>query len=120
MLLRKLIFTFSHFLIFSLSYAQVEIETGVSEKLATHRKEVLSKVHYTIRLNIPSLKTAPIEGSEIIMFDLKRNEFPLQIDFKENRDHIKSILVNQKSIPIVFEKEHIIIEPEYLRTGNNS
>ena len=116
---RVLIFILSYFPIFNL-FAQVEIETGVSEKLASYRKEVLSNVHYSIRLIIPSSKTAPIEASETIRFKLKKNGLPLQIDFKEEKDHVKSISVNQKYIPIVFEKEHIIIGPEYLEKGINA
>lgn len=114
-----LIITFSNFLIFT-SSAQVVVETGVSEKLASYRKQVINKVHYTIKLDIPSLKNIPIVASEIIRFELKENKFPLQLDFKEERNHIKSISVNQKSIPVIFESEHIIIGTEYLRTGVNS
>lgn len=113
-------------LIFSslLSFAQKAetfpaIETGISETLASSRKQVLSNVNYTLHLKIPLNKEQPIPASESISFKLSQNRVPLQIDFKEQRDHIKMIAVNQKKVPVVFEKEHLIISPGYLKIGVN-
>jgi len=95
------------------------IETGISETLAIYRKQVLSNVDYALHLKIPANKQQPIPAVESISFKLKENTVPLQIDFKEQRDHIQTITVNQKKVPVVFEKEHLIISPASLKTGLN-
>ncbi|MGI8637881.1 MAG: M1 family metallopeptidase, partial [Segetibacter sp.] len=69
---------------------------------------------------IPSQKQEPIAASEIITVSLSKNELPLQLDFKEHRDHIKSISVNQRKVPIAFIHEHIIIAPKFLKAGDNN
>ncbi|GAB3175684.1 M1 family metallopeptidase [Telluribacter humicola] len=96
------------------------VEEGVSEELAKHRKQVLSQIAYRISLDIPALKEEPINAQETISFYWKKNPAPLQIDFREERDHIKRVVVNQKEVPIRFEKEHILIQPEYLQDGPNT
>ncbi len=95
------------------------IEAGVSEELAKSRKEILSNISYTLHLNIPENKELPIPAAESISFNLNDNKIPLQIDFKEQRDHVMSILVNEKTINVWFEKEHIIIDPAFLKPGIN-
>jgi len=96
-----------------------QVEAGVSEELAQSRKESLSNVNYILKLNIPSNKQTPIAASESIIFNLKKNNGHLQIDFKEQSNHLKSILANGKNIPVVFEKEHIIIDSTFLKKGIN-
>lgn len=85
------------------------IETGVSEKLAVFRKQILSDLNYKFQLTIPDKKSESIAAEETISFYMKKNNAPLQIDFKEQKDHLTEIFLNNKPIPIVFEKEHIII-----------
>ena len=102
----------------STSYT-LPIETGVSRQLAEHRNQTLRHVRYDIKLQLPAGKDAPIPASEIISFDLLDNAQPLQIDFKEQRENIKLVKVNGKDVPVVFEKEHIIIAPDHLTSGRN-
>jgi aminopeptidase N len=98
----------------------IPVETGVSEKLAAYRKQVLDNVRYSIRLNIAAPGMQPIPASVDISFDLKKNDLPLQIDFKEQVDQMKSVAVNKKDIPLVFEKEHFIIDKQFLKPGPNT
>jgi aminopeptidase N len=96
------------------------IEAGVSEKLARDRKEQLKNVQYELRMQIPAVKSAPIPASEIISFDIVKNDKPVLIDFKEDPSHLKSISVNQKPAQINFQNEHIVIGAELLKPGMNS
>lgn len=95
------------------------VDTGVSKALALHRKQTISKLAYALQFDIPARKEQSISASETISFDWKPDRQPVQIDFKEQRDHLQRILVNQVEIPIVFDKEHILIEPVRLKPGTN-
>lgn len=92
---------------------------GVSEELARHRRLVLSDISYQLEFTIPEKKEADIAAWERISFSWKKNGTPLALDFKEQRDHIQRIQVNQREVPVVFEKEHILIAPTYLKAGKN-
>ncbi|HSU49540.1 MAG TPA: hypothetical protein VLJ41_03080, partial [Segetibacter sp.] len=96
------------------------IETGVSEKLAVYRKQTLSFIKYDLKLSIPAKKEAPIAASELITLSLSKNQAPLQLDFKERRDHLKSISANGRTVPITFLKEHVIVDSKFLKTGVNN
>lgn len=95
------------------------VETGVSKALALHRKATISQIRYALTFDIPARKQEPIGALETISFDWKRDSQPVQLDFKEQRDHLLRVTVNGKEIPITFEKEHVLIAPEYLKPGPN-
>jgi aminopeptidase N len=112
------------FLNFIMTHAQINkeiipVENGVSQTLATYRKKVLSSINYHLHLQIPTNKEEEIPATESISFMLKENTIPLQIDFKERQDHIKRIEANGKEVPVVFEKEHLLIPGSYLKAGRN-
>ncbi|MFD2515440.1 M1 family metallopeptidase [Pontibacter locisalis] len=98
----------------------IAVETGVSASLANYRKQVLDNVKYDLHLNIPDQKDAPIVSTEKITLNLLEKKQPLQIDFKEKRENLKQVMVNGRTIPINFEKEHIIIPKKYLKEGQNT
>jgi aminopeptidase N len=95
------------------------VETGVSQTLAEARKQLLSGVAYTLNLAIPAQKTAPIVGTEVVAFTLKDNRQPLQLDFKASPDHLYSVAVNGKSVPIDHRNEHLVLPAAALRKGRN-
>ena len=96
------------------------IEPGVSQTLAKARKQTISELRYALKFDIPARKNQLIPASETITFTWRKNNAPLQLDFKEERAHIQSVLVNDTSIPIVFEREHILISTAFLRAGKNT
>ncbi len=95
------------------------VESGISKTLALHRKATISQLRYALTFEIPARKQESIAASETISFDWKPDSHPVQLDFKEQRDHLLQVTVNQKEIPIVFEKEHVLIAPGYLKPGPN-
>lgn len=97
----------------------VAVEPGVSLSLATYRHSVISNIQYTIKLDIPSQKTQAIAAKETVQFDLSAVTQPLQLDFKQTADAVKSITVNGKKTGIVFREEHLIIQQQYLLKGAN-
>lgn len=95
------------------------LEKGVSVSLAKKRSGMISELVYELEFKIPSSKQQSIQAEEHLTFDCKGNSEPLILDFKENPDHILSLIVNWKNSPIVFKNEHIVIEPAQLSHGHN-
>lgn len=116
-----------YFLLFSLlsanGFAQyggqkTAVEPGVSLALATARSNNISNIQYRLHFNIPAEQTAPIQSTESIDFKLNKSD-QLQIDFKQDAAHLKAIAVNGKAINIDFKNEHILVDQQYLKSGNN-
>ncbi|WP_299754980.1 M1 family aminopeptidase [uncultured Pontibacter sp.] len=97
----------------------IPVETGVSKELADFRKQVLSHIAYDISLDIPAERQQPIPGSETITFRLSDNSKPLQLDFKENPDHLKQVWLNGQQLEAKLENEHIILPASHLKLGEN-
>ncbi len=98
----------------------VVLQEGVSQELAQVRKQTLSDISYDLNFDIPQKKDALIPATERITFHWQENPNPLSLDFKENSDHLQRMRVNDQETPIVFEKEHIQIAPEFLKKGKNT
>jgi aminopeptidase N len=96
----------------------VAIEPGVSLALASSRSAAISNIQYKLHFTIPTEQTAPIQSTENIDFKLNKL-IHLQVDFKQNVDHIKRVSVNGKTIPIDFKAEHILVKQEHLKVGDN-
>lgn len=94
------------------------VEPGVSLTLANSRSAAISNIQYRLHFTVPEVQTAAILASESIDFKAN-NVIELQIDFKQNVDHLKQVSVNGKTIPIDFRAEHILVRPEYLKKGYN-
>lgn len=102
------------------SFTDPGIETGVSRKLATYRKSVISKINYKLEFDIPKEKANKIEASEVLTFQLKANKYPLQLDFREDANKLKTLRVNGQEVPILHKDEHLIIDSKYLKIGGNT
>ncbi len=95
------------------------VEPGVSQTLAQARRQTISTLAYQLSFDIPGQKNEPIPATETITFDWKPTKEPLLIDFKESRDHLHRLTINGDTAAIVFENEHIRIEPARLKAGRN-
>ena len=99
--------------------AGITIENGVSHALAVYRHKHIHQTRYDLSFQIPGLKNSPIQAEASISFLLTSKEQSLQLDFKQDSTHVQSITVNGRSIPIQFQKEHLIIDQAHLKTGAN-
>jgi aminopeptidase N len=107
-------------MLISCQKAKVEApEKGVSIELNNHRKSILSKISYTLNLDIPAVKSEPIMGHALIEFNLSSAKEPLVIDFNTDSSHVHAIQSGDKAITYTFLNEHIVIAPEFLETGAN-
>src|SRR4051794_35584659 len=97
------------------AFAQQIVTPGVSSELSKHRRVEIANIRYQLNFQIPAIKTESIPATETIYCSLKTNAQPLQIDFKQNADHIQMLSVNGKTITPKLENEHIVIAPAQLR-----
>ncbi len=95
------------------------VETGVSQTLATFRKQTLSNLVYALKFDIPAQKNQPIPAAASITFTWQPGAAPVQLDFKEELSHLQAVSVNGSAVPIVFENEHLLIAPALLKPGGN-
>lgn len=98
----------------------VPVEPGVSLQLARHRAEVISNVHYALRLAIPAAIDEAIDGRIEISFDLKDSRQPLQLDFRQDVGAVRSVRSNGAETPYRLENEHLVVPSPALRNGRNS
>nr|WP_259404344.1 M1 family aminopeptidase [Hymenobacter sp. HSC-4F20] len=99
--------------------APVAVVPGVSQELAQDRSRRLSRLGYELHLFVPSRKEQPIAATETVRFHLTDASQPVQLDFKEQPDHLKSLTVNGKPTTIDFRQEHLVLPPASLQTGPN-
>ncbi len=93
-------------------------EPGVSLKLAQYRKGLISKILYTVSLDIPSNTRLPIHATEEITFEISAVD-SIALDFKESKDRLSTVFVNSKEAAIIYKNEHIVIPAGYLVKGLN-
>ncbi|NAS32243.1 peptidase M1 [Flavobacteriaceae bacterium R38] len=99
--------------------ATLAVEKGIPIEIATYRKQHYSQINYNLTFDIPERKDEKIKSREIITLQIDEISQPLIIDFNEKASYLKAIKVNDKPIAVTHEKEHIIIEEQHLRTGEN-
>jgi aminopeptidase N len=118
LLMASLVF-FHELPVYSQSATPRTIEKGVPEWLAQHRRKVLSNVQYTMALTIPATRAEKIDGEVTVSFQLKKDDTPLQLDFKEAPGSVKQVKVNGKDVEPLHQNEHLIIAPANLVNGAN-
>ncbi len=99
---------------------QPKIVAGVSYAMAKQRKMQISDLRYDLFFDIPEQKSEDIPASVRIIFRLPEDISPLQIDFKEEANHVNSLEVNGESVAINFEQEHLLLSPTDLQSGWNT
>jgi len=96
------------------------LERGISKELAVFRKSQVSDVSYALSFDLPKEKENPISSSLILNLKINSLQEPLYLDFNKSKENLKTIVVNGKNIPVLHEKEHVIILKEQLLIGQNT
>lgn len=94
-------------------------EKGVSFALNEQRKKSIHDVQYAIELNIPEAKRDSITGLEIVTFQLDNTDSALVLDFSSAAKNLLSVKSAGKNIGYVVENEHIVVDSEFLKKGDN-
>lgn len=97
----------------------IPVEPGVSLELAESRKARLSEINYDLRFSIPDSIDDQIDAELYLYFYLKDTDTNLQLDFKEDKERLKSLSINGESTDIDHRDEHLILPRHRLKTGTN-
>ena len=68
-------------------------DEGVSQELATLRKQEIKELKYKLYFSIPEQKSVPVNGEITIEFNLDAPQ-EIILDFREKPEKIKSVSVN--------------------------
>jgi aminopeptidase N len=98
---------------------RTEVVPGVSLELAERRAELISDINYRLRLKIPEDRDEDIEGFISISLVLADDGEPLQLDFREDADHLHRLSSNGNPVEIDFRNEHVVIPSDSLVAGSN-
>ena len=93
--------------------------TGVSLVMATYRSTQVQDVVYNLSFAIPKEKETPIASRLTLDMTINDLSHPVYLDFKEQASALQSVVVNEKAITIIHDKEHLIIPIEALHLGKN-
>ena len=97
------------------------IESGVSEELAKLREQQLSNIKYDLSFYIPDSLNESVQGDILIRFDYKKIEkHPLILDFRNTKESVYKVKLNERKINYMFSNEHIIIDNSKLNEGENT
>ena len=95
------------------------VQNGVSYNLAVQRHALISQLSYQLAFDIPAEKTGSIAATAIISFDLRDNLQPLQLDFRQEKNSVRSLVVNDKAVAADMRQEHLVIGKQFLQKGHN-
>jgi len=93
---------------------------GVPLDMANYRSLQVQDVEYHLSFNIPKEKELPIAASLVLEATINDLSSPLYLDFNEQPSALKNLIINDLKIPIIHNKEHIIIPNESLQLGFNT
>lgn len=99
------------------TYNSAIYDSGVSQQLATLRKESIKELEYELLFSIPECKDSTIHGNINILFDINRRQ-EVVIDFREEQG-IRNVTVNGKQTAYNIANEHIIIPAKSFCKGKN-
>ena len=92
---------------------------GVSKALAEWRKSSIHDVAYNIEFSIPDSRSEAVSGKVAISFELEKHQ-DIVIDFRQDADHVISVVANNNDTSYLLQNEHIIVSSSNTRIGDNS
>ena len=95
------------------------IDAGVSLELAQFRKAHFSNVRYHLFFSIPESRQEAVQGKADLLLNLTEKQ-PLIIDFRGEKNQVKSVRLNGKPVDHEVRQEHIFIDENYVAIGENT
>ena len=89
---------------------------GVSRELADFRKANFKEVRYDLRFSIPEERVEPVTGQVTVGVTIEEDG-PLILDFRNGE--VRSLSLNGDTVPYRVADEHVVIDKEYVRKGDN-
>src|SRR5687768_5639794 len=94
-------------------------DPGIPLEVAEARAARISALIYTVALTVPEAVSAPLEGVNVLSFQLKTAADPLVIDFATSREHVRSVTANKQPTEFAWDNGHIVVPAAALRVGHN-
>lgn len=98
---------------------QIEILPGIDIELAKYRKANINTIEYDLDFRIPADRNQPIQGYEILTFNLLSVERDVLIDFNVPTENLQGIIVNGEPHGLDHRQEHLVIAKGHLKEGFN-
>jgi len=95
------------------------LSNGISENLAIYRKKQVDSVIYRLDFKIPIKQEDSIPAELELSLNINTLDQPLYLDFKEKKENLISVSVNDENIPIDHREQHLIIDQKQLKIGKN-
>ncbi|OHX64257.1 hypothetical protein NH26_21895 [Flammeovirga pacifica] len=92
---------------------------GITKELAEMRFQELGNINYELHFILPKDKAKEIQATSLITLHKNTNNYPLILDFKVDQPRINNVIVNNQKIEVTVKNEHIIIDKEHLKEGEN-
>src|SRR5687767_9163655 len=92
---------------------------GIPLEVAEARAARISDLVYTIALTVPEAASVPLEGVNVLSFNLKTAADPLVIDFATSREHVRTVTANKQPTEFTWVNGHIVVPAAALRVGHN-
>jgi len=96
-----------------------ELEDGISLTLAEKRAQHISNIGYRLNFDIPEKLEHQVQAELTIKFQTDTIGSPLILDFKTEHSDLIKVSRKEESIPFLYVKEHLIIDPQFLKIGEN-
>ena len=89
---------------------ELQLEEGVSEELARHRRGTLADLSYAYELSVPR-DTGALTGTLVAQFTLRdHSNNPVVIDFKDPGERVRTVYVNGKAADWTPVFDHLVID----------
>ncbi len=97
------------------------VSNGVSDTLAGFRNSRVTGLQYELSFDIPAKKQEDIAAKMRLSFHYAGAAgAPLLLDFKEDPQKLKKIVINEKEVPVSYKNEHIVLDARLLQKGANT
>lgn len=95
------------------------IESGVEWSLAQQRFACVSDITYNLHFNIPLQRKDSIRGLAKVDFHWVKSKHPLYLDFNQNGTKVLQLKLNNETIEINWNNDHLLIPSSLLSKGPN-
>ena len=91
---------------------------GIPETLAKERAAAISGLRYELEFRVPSVRTEPIRGREVVRFRLAAPH-RVVLDFGQPRERLLSVSREGRAVEFTFANNHLSIDAAHTSAGEN-
>lgn len=96
------------------------LDVGIPLEMAKYRKKQVAEVFYDLSFNVPEKLEDPVSSVLKLTLKVRDLDYPVYLDFNEQKEKIHSVIVNEVKIDIDHRQEHLVIDASHLKKGSNT